>query len=90
MVKNFEKEHSESIEHVNELIKVKQTLFREVNPEESEQLALNALNKDKQRQGKVFKAANLLRRLRKAKANEEKFKAAALEVYKLANIFNLN
>ncbi len=66
---DFEKQNSSSIEHVNELIKIRSRFFGEATPEKFEQLAVKALSQDSQRSAKVYQAANLLRRLRKLGAS---------------------
>ena len=69
LVDDFEKQNSSSIEHVNELIKIRSRFFGETTPEKFEQLAVKALSQDSQRSAKVYQAANLLRRIRKLGAS---------------------
>ena len=46
LVDDFEKQNSSSIEHVNELIKIRSRFFGETTPEKFEQLAVKALSQE--------------------------------------------
>ena len=53
-----------SLEHVHEYIKIRMSLFEEKNNAKFEELAIQALEKDKN--NKVASVANLLRRVKKS------------------------
>ena len=76
------------MEHVHEYIKTKTNLLGESGQAAKyEEAALNALNNDQKRNFKVEVAANTLRRLVKAGASGEQYKAKARELFKYAKYF---
>lgn len=54
LISDSEKQNASSIEHVNELIKLKARVLQEGKPEEYEALALKALKEDSERHYKVY------------------------------------
>ena len=82
------KQHANEMEHVHEYIKTRTNLLGESGQAAKyEEAALNALNNDQKRNFKVEVAANTLRRLVKAGASGDQYKAKARELFKYAKYF---
>jgi len=88
LAEQFLKGNSASIEHVHEYIKLRMTFFEDKNGEKFEDLAVQALTQEPNKNDKVEKVVNLLRRVKKAGASGDKLKEKAKEVFKLAKYFD--
>ena len=84
---DFLKEHSNSIEHVHEYIKMKHKFFAEKDSKKLESLAVQALTNDPNKASKINQAENLHRLLIKLGSDGESFKAKAKETYKYGRYF---
>lgn len=84
---DFLKANPSSIENVQEYIKVRQRFFGDKDASKFETLAVTALTGDSQKAGKVYRAADLHRRLVKAGAKGNTFKTKAREQYKHSTYF---
>ena len=75
------------IENVNEYIKLRQNFFKDSSAEQNEQIAIKALEDDKERQNKIALVETLHRRVVKTGSNGDKLKEKAREQFKYSKYF---
>ena len=87
MNEDFLKANSNSLEHVHEYIKIRQTMFGDKDSGKFETIATTALGQDSMIHTKVYASINTHKRLLKAGAKGDTFKAKAKDTFKYCEYF---